>query len=831
MQQADPSQQQQASGSSNAPPDRNGRILPLSQSDRSKLRSGVALVSPANAVEELVQNALDAGASQILVKVDLACFKIRVFDDGRGIPGKDLSIIASRYHTSKCHGRFDLERGLKYFGYRGEALASFRDMSALLQIVSKYQDGPTLVANFVKGKRKMVEPYFRPQKSSGTIVSVMDFMYNMPVRRNLISGSIDLEDIRLTMVGLALSHPRVQLTLENEVGGQIIFDTPPKTCLVSKFTDILGRKWSESLKEIQVKKHANCNSQMIKLSGIIGTEGALSKSKQFLFVNRRLLKKTTLHKIVNQIFKKSVMCRPNLASKISKSPRKRHLDSPARSSLPLHGVFCLFLDVPQDSYDITLEPQKTSIEFKDWDPIQNFIQSELLQFFRSQFLMPLDSLIQNRDPTVTSNCQPSIDFNISGIDFLNSQIQSVTSEESPKIPDDGSNDSEEEPSDGEKDLEQNEPMDISEKPFPPFGSSLVNARHSFPVKKSKTDHAFKTPKKIDQPSISQELDDLPICRSRILPVGKTPFLKKTRRKSAEKVPECSSIMACKWSSEAERISDMKSGPKSDIHQVLERWRNPQLALPTQSFRFERSMFESLTVLGQVDKKFIAGTIFDENDASTKLILYDQHAVHERIRLEMILSDQYPDKATVLSEDLSEPIQLALGEEERRILHSLPNPLRKFGLQVEIPIEEVAHVRVLSAPKCFLKREANELRNRRPSPLKDLIAMLLKDIALTGRTNPGSLNMLPKTIHNVFCSQACRSAIKFGQSLTLEDCQRLLQGLKTCQVPFQCAHGRPSFSILMDLSQLSQLDVVPNKKINMSKLHALMHDFSDNKGQE
>lgn len=383
------------------------------------------------------------------------------------------------------------------------------------------------------------------------------------------------------MVGLSLSHPRVHFSLENEIGSHILLDTPPKTSLVSKFTDVLGQNWSQSLKEIKVQNHASCSSQMVELSGIVGTEGALSKNKQFLFVNGRLLKKTILHKSVIQLFKKSVMCRPNLASKISKSPRKRHLDSPAKSSLPLQGVFCLFLKVPQDSYDITLEPQKTSIAFKDWDAVQDFVQTQLLKFFRANFLMPPDSLIQDQDPNIPER-EPSIDLNISGIDFLNSQIQPLQSEESQKtVEDNRSDDTDEDISDIEKDQEIEISKDDVKKPFLPFGSSLVNARHSVPVKKLKMDHTRKTPEKLHQPSTSQEVDVPLIRRSNILPIGKTPFLKKTRKKTMDNVQDTSSIMASKWNNEEERISDLKSGAKSDIHQVLNRWRNPQFSFQSE----------------------------------------------------------------------------------------------------------------------------------------------------------------------------------------------------------------------------------------------------------
>ncbi len=127
---------------SSSGPSTASHLAQLSPSLRSKLRSGCTGVStPAHCVRELVHNALDSGSARVDVSLDLPCLKIRVSDDGEGMAAADLRAAGERYTTSRCGGLEDLERGLDTFGYRGEALASLREVSGYMQIVSKTQAG------------------------------------------------------------------------------------------------------------------------------------------------------------------------------------------------------------------------------------------------------------------------------------------------------------------------------------------------------------------------------------------------------------------------------------------------------------------------------------------------------------------------------------------------------------------------------------------------------------------------------------------------------------------------------------------------------------------
>uniref|UniRef100_A0A3Q2QWM0 Uncharacterized protein n=1 Tax=Fundulus heteroclitus TaxID=8078 RepID=A0A3Q2QWM0_FUNHE len=95
-----------------------------------KLRSGVAIPSLQQCVEELLLNSIDAGATCVGVRIDMEAFKVQVIDNGSGIPAEDMERAGMRYHTSKCSCVDDLEN-LRCYGYRGEALASICCLSCL----------------------------------------------------------------------------------------------------------------------------------------------------------------------------------------------------------------------------------------------------------------------------------------------------------------------------------------------------------------------------------------------------------------------------------------------------------------------------------------------------------------------------------------------------------------------------------------------------------------------------------------------------------------------------------------------------------------------------
>ena len=139
-------------------------------------------------------NSIDANSTCISVRIDFDMYKIQVVDNGCGIERDDLKRIASRYNTSKCYSLEDFQkRNLPSHGYRGEALSSMRDISALLQIAScTRNDGETYISLFVKGQRRPVERAINDRGIKGTTVILKDFYYALPVRQKCMKPIIEM---------------------------------------------------------------------------------------------------------------------------------------------------------------------------------------------------------------------------------------------------------------------------------------------------------------------------------------------------------------------------------------------------------------------------------------------------------------------------------------------------------------------------------------------------------------------------------------------------------------------------------------------------------------
>ncbi|XP_050811609.1 DNA mismatch repair protein Mlh3 isoform X3 [Gopherus flavomarginatus] len=248
------------------------------------------------------------------------------------------------------------------------------------------------------------------------------------------------------------------------------------------------------------------------------------------------------------------------------------------------------------------------------------------------------------------------------------------------------------------------------------------------------------------------------------------------------------------------------------------------------YRFTKEMINSMQVLHQVDNKFIACLINTRSDVNADvdgnlLVLVDQHAAHERIRLEQLIADSYekqPEesgKKKLLSSTICPPLEIEVTEEQRRLLRCCHKSLEEIGLELSFPENNSSQILVGKVPLCFMEREANELRRKRQPVAKSIVEELIQEQVELLQTTGGAQGTLPLTFLKVLASQACHGAIKFNDSLTKEESCQLIEALSSCQLPFQCAHGRPSMMPLADIDHLKQ---EKQPKPNLSKLRRMAH---------
>lgn len=350
----------------------------LGEDVHARLRSGVTITSLGQCVEELVLNSIDAKATCVAVRVDLEAFKIQVVDNGSGMGKDDLHKMGKRYFTSKCSSLGDLEN-LTYYGFRGEALASIANMASVVEVSSKTsRTAKTFVKLFHNGHALDVCEAELSRPSGGTTVTVCNLFHQLPVRRRCMDPVLEFERVRQKVEAISLMHPSVSLSLRNDVSCAMVLQLPKTRDVYSRFCQIYGLGRSQKLREVSHK------SGGFEISGYISSEGHYNKNMQFLYVNRRLVLKTRLHKLIDFLLRKqSVICKAKSgpANRQACSSPGRH-----RSGPELYGIFILNVSCAYSDYDVCLEPAKTLIEFQNWDALLACVEEGVKMFLKREHL-------------------------------------------------------------------------------------------------------------------------------------------------------------------------------------------------------------------------------------------------------------------------------------------------------------------------------------------------------------------------------------------------------------------------------------------------------------
>ncbi|BFZ12012.1 hypothetical protein BsWGS_15051 [Bradybaena similaris] len=370
-------------------------IQPLPADVRARVRTGVALTSFAQAVEELVLNSIDAGASSVAVRVDLTCFRIQVVDNGKGISLDQFQLIGERYSTSKCHTAEDLEN-LKYYGYRGEALASLRTAASFLEIVSRSRSSVITHSKcFQNGAALGVIQASLSRPSVGTTVTAHDLFYNLPVRRKRVNSVLEMEKIRYRLAGIALIWPQISFSLRDDSAGHVILQTYKSSGMATSFSYIFTPARARGLMEVAAEQDA------FKLTGLVSKETYSRKDLQFVFINKRLVLKSSIHRQINKILGRSLILRRkglpyemlekngNTGANNNGSPQKQ---------LERYAIFVVNVECPFSAYDITFDPSKTLVEFHDWPKLIHLLQDMLYGFLRKENLISITEPASSTSP-------------------------------------------------------------------------------------------------------------------------------------------------------------------------------------------------------------------------------------------------------------------------------------------------------------------------------------------------------------------------------------------------------------------------------------------------
>jgi DNA mismatch repair protein MutL len=319
-----------------------GRIARLSQDLANQIAAGEVVERPASVVKELVENAIDAGATRVTITVEYGGKKlIRVEDDGSGMDPDDARLCLERHATSKIRRADDLG-AIATLGFRGEALPSIASVSHF-RMRTRLHGAPSGTELRVNGGA--IESVVEAGGPKGTLVEVADLFYNLPARRKFLkSDAAESAQISKMATQLALCYPELGLTLIS--AGRKLLQCPP----VSRLEDRLYQIYGDRPDLIGVAKQAG----ELTVSGFAAAlaETGPTRGPQNVFVNRRVVKDRTIAHAIFDAY--------SVASNRERSPE-------------VH----LFLEIPPDRVDVNVHPTKAEVRFRDQSLVHEVVKRAL----------------------------------------------------------------------------------------------------------------------------------------------------------------------------------------------------------------------------------------------------------------------------------------------------------------------------------------------------------------------------------------------------------------------------------------------------------------------
>lgn len=306
------------------------RILPGNIANM--IAAGEVVQRPASVVKELMENAVDAGATTVNVVItDAGRTLVQVIDNGCGMTPDDAVLCFERHATSKIASAEDLER-ITTYGFRGEALAS---IAAVAQVTLRTRTVYAEVGCQVEFAASQHESTTEAAVPQGTNIAVRNLFYNVPARRKFLkSDNVEFRHIVEEFTKVALTRPDIAFTLSHN--GKDIHSLAKAKSLKFRILDLLGTQVAGDVVDVSAA------TSVVRLSGFAGRPDAARKTpgQQFFFVNGRHFRSAYLHKAVLKAYE---------------------------GMLPEGAVpaYFLYLEVDPQTIDVNISPTKSEVKFED----------------------------------------------------------------------------------------------------------------------------------------------------------------------------------------------------------------------------------------------------------------------------------------------------------------------------------------------------------------------------------------------------------------------------------------------------------------------------------
>ena len=704
-----------------------GNIVLLDELTINQIAAGEVIERPASVIKEMVENSIDAGATNITVEIKNGGISyIKVTDNGKGIAQDDLEIAFERHATSKIRTADDLNT-VTSMGFRGEALASIAAI-ANVELISKTQEQEIGYKVVVEAGEVLSKEEAGCQ--TGTSITVRNLFFNTPVRYKFLKKDYTesgyIEDV---ITRIALVNPNIAIKLINT--GKTVIQTNGSGDLKNVIYSIYGKDVANSVLEVSYIY------EDITVKGVIGKPeiARSNRSQQLFFVNKRYIKDKTLSAATEQAYKGLI-------------------------PIGKFGFVVLNIEMNPAKVDVNVHPAKLEVRFEEENKVfqsiyhaikDTLLKSELvansetpggLFEFRKQHQKEIERYTQEESEIKTNNIDTS-----DVLKQLKQMKENLENElEQNKVEVDGVAEPEGEnyqipktEEESNEEAEEKEQQQTEKKETPnetEIGSTDKMEQMQNKIEEIQDEEVQNEFAQIKQKM--QELNDNPKVVSEDFNemyaklFGRAPIEEKKEENIAEKRMNAVDLM------------------KDNV-----------------------SVFESIPEYQKPNYKFI-GIVFQTYiilEIENEMYILDQHAAHERIMYEKVKKNYYSD-ASKDSQMLLLPDIITLTHKEMDIAKENKEMFEQAGFSMEEFGENT--IKLTGAPTVCIDLDT-----------KELFLETLDQINTVART--AKQEKEEKFIATV----ACKAAVKANMALTVQEVESLMDALLQLPNPFTCPHGRPT----------------------------------------
>ncbi len=710
-----------------------------------RIAAGEVVERPASVVKELVENAIDAGASSITVEIkDGGISFIRITDNGTGIPRDQLRTAFLRHATSKIRGAEDLI-GIASLGFRGEALSSICAV-AMVEVITKTAEALTGTHLVMEGpKETAFEEVGAP---TGTTFLIRNLFFNTPVRRKFLkSPTTEAGYIIDLMEHMALSRP--DISFKFQMGSQTRFYTSGNGELREVIYRIYGRDMIQNLVPFSLE------TEELQIDGYLGTPAIVRSNRNFevYFLNGRYIRSNLLGKAIEEGYREYLM----------------------QHKFPLCVLHMKLKDISK--VDVNVHPNKMEVRFLDGPGIFGAVSAGIRERLRNREMIPAVGL-DGKQPSdremqllqeMSRQGKPAQGVGRGPYGFT-SQGSGSGNHGTTSRSTGGEHCSTTSRSTGSEHCST-----TSQSPDSKHHGTASQSSGS-----EKCDTILQGIDEIRQDAIAQNSAGI---QPNAVPQNSTAGQQQPLPQDMAPEQQENSLCKAEGGMQELPLSDKKEKPqaapepfevnRTRQYRVMEEMRYEADRRQMQDYR-QGELFEDkvLTPEKRVYFKLI-GQVFDTYwliEYEDKLFIIDQHAAHEKVKFERFMK-QYHEKSLV-TQNLMPPIIVSLTGQEETAYKEYASVFAELGFEVE----------PFGGSEYALRSVPVDLYGCQE---KELFLSVLDDLLEGGIR--GDLTAVREKI----ASMSCKAAVKGNNRLSTQEAQQLIDELLTLDNPYNCPHGRPT----------------------------------------